>query len=173
MRGCSLGIGGLNIKGRSSEQKERSFMKPIRRIMHPTDFSSASRRALDTAVDFAKQNKAELLLVHVLVPYITYPVDGYSDPSLYVEVEGITLRQAQASLEALVAKVKKARVDVRGLVLKGTVHDQIIRAARSRRADLIVIGTHGRTGISKLFMGSVAGRVVSGASCPVLTVRGK
>ena len=59
------------------------------------------------------------------------------------------------------------------LLLKGMAHDQIVRAAKNRRTDLIVIGTHGRTGITKLFMGSVAGRVVSTASCPVMTVRGK
>lgn len=145
----------------------------IRRIIHPTDFSSASRRAFDTAVEFAKQNSAELLLVHVLVPHITYPVDSYADPSIYVELERSTLRQAQSSLEALVKRVKRTRVNVSGLVLKGTAHDQIIRSAKSRRADLIVMGTHGRTGISKFLMGSVAGRVISEASCPVLTVRGK
>jgi len=72
-----------------------------------------------------------------------------------------------------VQKVKRARVKVSSLLLKGTAHDQIVRAAKNRRADLIVIGTHGRTGITKLFMGSVAARVVSTASCPVMTVRGK
>ncbi len=149
-------------------------MKRMRRIMHATDFSSASSRALAKAVELAKQNKAELLLVHVLAAIIPYdPGDGYSDPSLYIELEKSTRRQAQSSLEALVQKVKRARVKVSSLLLKGTAHDQIVRAAKNRRADLIVIGTHGRTGITKLFMGSVAGRVVSTASCPVMTVRGK
>ena len=58
-------------------------------------------------------------------------------------------------------------------LLEGIAHEQIARAARARRADLIVIGTHGRTGVAKLFLGSVAGRVVSIAHCPVMTVRGK
>jgi nucleotide-binding universal stress UspA family protein len=57
--------------------------------------------------------------------------------------------------------------------MEGVTHEQITRAARSKRADLVVIGTHGRTGLAKFFLGSVAGRVVSTASCPVLTVRGK
>ena len=52
-------------------------------------------------------------------------------------------------------------------------HEQIVRTARGKKADMIVMGTHGRTGVSKLFLGSVAGRVVSLSSCPVLTVRGK
>jgi glycine betaine transporter len=59
------------------------------------------------------------------------------------------------------------------LLLEGVPHVQITRAARSRRADLIVLGTHGRTGLAKFFLGSVASRVVSTATCSVLTVRGK
>lgn len=148
-------------------------MRRIRRIMHATDFSSASKRALDTAVEFAKQNKAELLLVHVLVPNVSYPADSYADPAFYVELERATRRQARSSLERLVTTLHRAKVKVKGLLLKGSAHNQIVRAAKNRRADLLVIGTHGRTGISKLLMGSVAGRVVSEASCPVLTVRGK
>jgi universal stress protein A len=148
-------------------------MKRLRRILHGTDFSSASKRALDMAIDFARQNKAELFLVHVLVPHVTYPPDSYADPAFYIELERSTQRQAQSSLEALVAKVKKMKLKVTGLLLKGTAHDQIVRAAKNRRADMIVIGTHGRTGISKLLLGSVAGRIVSEATTPVLTVRGK
>jgi nucleotide-binding universal stress UspA family protein len=145
----------------------------ILRIMHATDFSSASTRALETAVEFARWHRAELFLVHVLVPHIYYPADSDADPAFYVELERSTRRQAQSALEKLTNKLKRAKVKVTGLLLKGTAHDQIVRAAKNRRADLIVIGTHGRTGLSRLLMGSVAGRIISGASCPVLTVRGK
>ena len=58
------------------------------------------------------------------------------------------------------------------LLLEGVAHEQIVRAAKSKKADLTVIGTHGRTGFAKLFLGSVASRVVTAAPCPVLTVRG-
>ncbi len=71
------------------------------------------------------------------------------------------------------AKAKKAGVRAKTLLSDGMAHAQIVRAARSLRADMIVIGTHGRTGLAKLFLGSVAGRVVSTATCPVMTVRGK
>jgi nucleotide-binding universal stress UspA family protein len=148
-------------------------MKRIRRILHATDFSRASNRAFDTAVDFAKTNRAELLLIHVLVPNIAYPVDSYADPTLYVELDRSTARQARSSLEKLVNKVQKAKIKVKGLLLRGTAHEQIVRTAKNRHADMIVIGTHGLTGLKKLLMGSVAGRVVSEATCPVLTVRGK
>jgi nucleotide-binding universal stress UspA family protein len=148
-------------------------MKRLRRILHATDFSSASKRAFETAVDFAKQNRAELILVHVLVPHVTYPPDTYADPAFYLELEKTTRRQAQSSLDALVDKVKRAKIKVTGLLLRGVAHDQIVRAAKNRRADMVVIGTHGRTGLSRLLMGSVAGRVIAEAFCPVLTVRGK
>lgn len=148
-------------------------MKRLRRVLHATDFSTASKRALEMAAELAKQNGAELLLVHVLVPHVTYPQDTYADPAFYLELEKTVRRQAQSSLDALVAKVKKAKVKVAGLLLRGSAHDQIVRAAKNRRADMVVIGTHGRTGISKLLMGSVAGRVIAAAACPVLTVRGK
>jgi universal stress protein A len=148
-------------------------MKRLRRILHGTDFSAASKRAFDMAVEFAKQNKAELFLVHVLVPHVDFPADTYADAEFYIELERSTRRQAQSSIEALVDKLKRAKVKATALLLKGTAHGQIVRAAKNRRADMIVIGTHGRTGISKLLMGSVAGRVIAEASCPVLTVRGK
>jgi len=76
-------------------------------------------------------------------------------------------------MDALVNKVKRAKVKTTGLLLRGIAHDQIVRAAKNRRADMLVIGTHGRTGIRRLLMGSVAGRVIAEASSPVLTVRGK
>ena len=66
-----------------------------------------------------------------------------------------------------------AKVRARGLLLEGVAHDQIVRAARRKKADLLVLGTHGRTGVARFFLGSVAGRVVASAPCPVLTVRGK
>ncbi len=148
-------------------------MKRIRRILHATDFSSASRRALETAVDFAKQNKAQLFIAHVLVPSVAYPADSYADPALYVEIERSERRHAQRALEKVVGNVQRAKVKVTGLLLRGAAADQIVRAARRRGADMIVIGTHGRTGLRKLLMGSVAGRIVSESRAPVLTVRGR
>jgi nucleotide-binding universal stress UspA family protein len=64
-------------------------------------------------------------------------------------------------------------VRVKGLLAEGAAHEQIVRIARTKRADMVVMGTHGRSGLAKLILGSVAGRVVAAASCPVLTVRGK
>jgi len=148
-------------------------MSRIRRILHPSDFSRASGAAFSKAVDLAKTNRAELLLVHVLTTVIPMVGDGYISPKVYEDVEASSRAYGKKQLDALIAKAKKAGVRAKPLLLEGIAHDQIVRAARSRRADMIVIGTHGRTGLAKLFLGSVAGRVVSSARCPVMTVRGK
>ena len=119
-------------------------MSRIRRIMHPTDFSRASSAAFKRAVDMAKGNRAELLLVHVMSPAIPIMADGYVSPQVYEDMEAAARAGSQKHLGALVKK-----------------------------ADMVVIGTHGRTGLAKLFLGSVASRVLAVSPCPVLTVRGK
>ena len=148
--------------------------RQIRRILYATDFSKASARALDEAVNLAKQNHAELLVVHVIEPVGQYAAgEDFGGAELYMKIEEAAEQDAQRSMQKLMRKLQQARVKAKSLLLKGLAYEQIVKTARSRKANIIVIGTHGRTGLSKLFMGSVAGRVVSLASCPVLTVRGK
>lgn len=144
-----------------------------RRILHPSDFTSFSRAALRKAIEMAKSNRAELLLVHVISPIVPMPGDAYISPKMYDELAGSLRASALKQLEKLAAQVKKARVRSKGFVLEGAPSEEIVRFARNRRVDLIVMGTHGRAGLAKLFVGSVADRVVAAASCPVLTVRGK
>ena len=142
------------------------------RILHPTDFSSASRSAFAKAIELAKKNRSELVITHVLAPIVP-SVDGYMTPQMYEEIEASARQYGKKQLGALVAKARKAGVRARGLLLDGLVHDRIVRAARAQRAEMIVIGTHGRTGLARFVLGSVASRVVSHATCPVLTVRGR
>jgi nucleotide-binding universal stress UspA family protein len=144
----------------------------IRRILHPSDFSSASRAAFAKAVELAKGSRAELVIANVLAPVIP-AADGYVSPKAYDEMAEAARRYGKKQLDVLVAKAKKAGVRARGLLLEGIVADRIVRAARAQRADMIVMGTHGRTGLTRFVLGSVADRVVSHARCPVLTVRGK
>ncbi len=148
-------------------------MSRIRRVLHPTDFSRASTAAFKRAVDMAKSNRAELLLVHVMVPAVPLMGDGYVSPKVYEDLEAAARSAAQKQLRKLVDKAKQAGARVKGLLLEGVAHERIAQAARSRKADLVVIGTHGRTGFAKLFLGSVASRVLAVSPCPVLTVRGK
>jgi nucleotide-binding universal stress UspA family protein len=148
-------------------------MARIRRILHPSDFSRASGAAFARAVEMAKANRAELLVAHVLSPAMPMSGEGYVSPKVYENIERSAREYAQKRLGALLAKAKKSGVRAKGLLLDGVPHERIVAAAKSKRADLIVIGTHGRTGLARFLLGSVASRVVSTAVCPVLTVRGK
>jgi universal stress protein A len=148
-------------------------MSRPRVVLHPSDFSPASRAALTEAIAAAKQHRAQLLIVHVQAIIVPMAGDGYMSARTYEELMRGAQADAQRRLNALVATAKKAGVRVTGLLLEGVASEQIVRAARSRRAGLIVMGTHGRTGLAKLFLGSVAERVVGSAPCPVMTVRGK
>lgn len=148
-------------------------MKGVRRILHPTDFSRASGAAFLKAVALAKEGRAELLLVHVLLPPTPFIGGGYISPKTYEELEASARRGAQRELAKVVARAQKAKARVKAVLLEGVPYDKIARVARSKRADLIVMGTHGRSGLSKFFLGSVAERVIALAPCPVLTVRGK
>jgi nucleotide-binding universal stress UspA family protein len=144
-----------------------------RRILHPTDFSTASAAAFAKAIETAKAGRGELLLVHVMNPVMPVPGDGYISPKVYDEIAASTKAWGQKQLAKRLAKAKAAGVRAKGFLLEGVPHEQIVRIAKSRRADLVVMGTHGRSGLAKLFLGSVAGRVVAAAPCPVLTVRGR
>ena len=148
-------------------------MAKLRRILHPTDFSSASRPAFDRALALARETRAELVLLHILAPMIPVVGEGYIPPSTYEAIETAARRNAQKKIEALAARARKASVRVRTQLAEGSAHERIVAAARSQGAGLIVMGTHGRSGLARLIIGSVASRVVSSATCPVMTVRSR
>jgi universal stress protein A len=142
-------------------------MPELRRILHPTDFSPASRPALARAVALAKASRGRLTVLHVVsraVPYVR-------ELHLREQLRAAIRDEAQRRLDALLSKAKEARVSAEGVLVEGEPHREIVRVATSRHADVIVMGTHGRTGLSRFLMGSVATRVLREAPCPVLTVR--
>jgi nucleotide-binding universal stress UspA family protein len=146
-----------------------------RTIMHATDFSSASGAALAKAVDMARRDRAPLLIAHVMsTPMPVMAGDGYLPPATWEAMEKAYRRDAQKKLDAVVRRARKAGARATGLLLEGMpAADRIVRAARARRAGAIVLGTHGRSGIARVVLGSVASRVVASARCPVVTVRGR
>ncbi|HZP37192.1 MAG TPA: universal stress protein [Methylomirabilota bacterium] len=147
-------------------------MPRFRRILHATDFSRASSAALKAAVEMAKANHGRLTILHVMAPpALALPGEGYVSPALYEDLEASARSQARKQLDRVVAKARRGGVRATPLLLEGVPHETIVRAAR--KADLLVIGTHGRSGLAKLFLGSVASRLVTMSRCPVLTVRGR
>jgi nucleotide-binding universal stress UspA family protein len=145
----------------------------VKRILHATDFSAASGPAFRAALDMARRDRAELLILHVLSPPAPLVADAYITPAVWTTLLRSQRASAQRRLDALLAKARQARIRARGLLADGVPADRIVRTARSRSAGMIVMGTHGRTGAARFFLGSVAGRVVAAAHCPVLTVRGR
>lgn len=148
-------------------------MSRYRRILHPTDFSNASGAAFKRAVAMAKADKAQLFIVHVIAPPMPISGEGYMPPTLYEDLVASARKYAEKKLATLQAKARAAGARAATLVYEGVAHEQIVRAAKAKKVDLIVVGTHGHTGLVKFFLGSVASRVVAAAHCPVLTVRGR
>ena len=136
-------------------------MLPIRTILHPTDFSDCSKHAFQFACSLARTYDARLVLLHVAVPLFA---DGMTPSPTIVD---------ETSLRELLNELKPAdkNIPVDRCVLEGDPANEILNAVRRTRSDLIVMGTHGRTGLSRLLMGSVADQVVRKAPCPVLTLR--
>lgn len=145
-------------------------MSRIRTVFFATDFSPASRPAFRRAVDLAAASRATLWIGHV-IPVAPAHFDGGVLPRMYREMDAFVRKDTEKRLRALVEAARRAGARARSLVLRGVPHEEIRRAARGRRADVLVLGTHGRTGISRLVVGSVASRVLATAPCPVLTVK--
>jgi nucleotide-binding universal stress UspA family protein len=136
-------------------------------ILHPTDFSDRSAHALGIAADLARQHGAKLLIVHVAETLGPENVT-YGEVATQLEPAGYRQRILDDLRRSVPAP---AGVSVQYLVAEGDPAEEIDRVARERGCDLIVLGTHGRTGLGRLLTGSVAERVVRLAACPVLTVK--
>jgi nucleotide-binding universal stress UspA family protein len=139
-------------------------MLPIRTILHPTDFSPQSAHAYQLACALARDYRARLVLLHVHPPEIVYG-EGYvlpPDPA-------VVLKELEQELDHLPPPDPGIRVD--RVFKEGDPVTDILATARETGCDLIVMGTHGRTGVGRLLMGSVAEAVLRRAPCPVLTLK--
>jgi len=134
------------------------------KILFATDFSPASETALHYATALARDSGAELLIVHV--EEMPMP---YAGGEMYFAQPEYPNPEVRRMLEAVVPTDKNVKF-VHRLVM-GAAADDIVRVAEEEKADLIVIGTHGRTGLMRVLMGSVAESVMRYAKCPVLTVK--
>jgi len=145
---------------------------PIKRILIPVDFSADSLKALAYARDFAKPFGAELCVLYVVEPiYYATPADMYAtSPNIAMLIDEQQRVGAQ-QLARINADLKKRGATVRTLQKTGSAAQSIVDTAKTLKADLIIMGTHGRTGFAHMLMGSVAEKVVRTAGCPVLTVR--
>jgi nucleotide-binding universal stress UspA family protein len=142
-------------------------MLPIKTILHPTDFSENAGFAFRLACALARDYSAKLLLAHVRsLPTVVPPDTVTLPPPQRVEDIDVALRERLRAL-----KPNEPRIAVENYLLIGDEASEIIQLAEQTSADLIVMGTHGRTGLKRLLMGSVAEKVLRDAPCPVVTVR--
>jgi nucleotide-binding universal stress UspA family protein len=142
----------------------------IRQILAPTDFSEYSKQAVTRAHELAQTFGARLLLLHVVEPPV-YPAEVFLPSAVGTTLIDDLERQARLDLAHLLPKAKHAKVEVMCLVAVGTPYYKIIEVAEAEKVDLIVMATHGRTGLGHLVMGSMAERVMRMAPCPLLTIR--
>jgi nucleotide-binding universal stress UspA family protein len=149
----------------------------LKRILVPIDFSDCSKKALRYALPLARQHEATITLLYVAALPAYYAVGdggGFNYASFeadYVAIEAEMRASGEKRLSALAADETHGEVETNVLVRTGSPTLEIIDLARSLPADLIVISTHGRTGLKHVWLGSVAEHVVRHAPCPVLVVR--
>ena len=142
----------------------------IRRILAPTDFSELSKQGLQSALELADAFGAKLLLLYVVEPP-PYPVEGIVPSHLGATMLDDLERQATNDLAQMLSETQASNMDVARRVVVGIPYRKIVDVAEEEKIDLIVMTTHGRTGLSHLVMGSVAEKIVRTAPCPVLTIR--
>lgn len=141
-------------------------MITLNRILCPTDLSEESKRALDYAVELGKNSNAEIILLYVQTLIIPRYPSG--DPAQYLEDEE---KRAAEQLEILADKYRKAYPGITTAIVRNFISDGILQQAKDLKADVIVMASHGRTGLKRLLMGSIAEVVLREARCPVIIVR--
>ncbi len=143
-------------------------MISLKKILCPIDHSDCSKEALKYAVSLAMKDEAKLLLLHIID--IRSFNEGLEAMSAQIPDEE-TLKQLRAKLLDCIPEEIRDDMEVEALVVQGIPFAEIISTAKENEIDMIVIGSHGRTGISHMMLGSVSEKVVRKAPCPVLTVR--
>jgi len=139
------------------------------KILVPIDFSDHSRKALAYAVKFAQQFGSEIELVHVVTPVVY--AEGMVLPAAMENLDRQTEEHAKAELDKIAAE--NPGVKIKTAILTGNPYDEIVTHARKRQTDLLLITTHGRTGLQHFLMGSTAEKILRHAPCPVMVVRDK
>jgi nucleotide-binding universal stress UspA family protein len=138
-------------------------------ILVPHDFSDTAQNALTYAIELAVKLGARITVLHAY----EIPTYGYADGlALTSEIIEDIQRSSEDGLRSVVATAKREGLEVNAVLRQGPAWSEIDRVASESKVDLIVMGTHGRQGLSRALLGSVAEKVVRTAPCPVLTVRG-
>jgi nucleotide-binding universal stress UspA family protein len=140
------------------------------KLVHPTDFSDCADAAQAVALRLARRVRGEVVLLHVAVEAPLHS-EGPLNRKAVRQVYAAQRKWAMKTLEERTAAIRKRGVAARWLLRSGVPAEEIAKASVAEAADLVVLGTHGRAGLERALLGSVADRVIRTAPCPVLTVR--
>jgi nucleotide-binding universal stress UspA family protein len=144
-------------------------MLEIKNILVPVDFSEVAPFVVEWAKNFARKLGAKIKLIYVLEDFSTY--EGiYSNIQTFAEMENILMDAAQSSMEEFLKKYFSDFPEVESIIVKGDIVEKIIEVGEEVKADLIIMGTHGRKGLDKILFGSVAEGVVKNSPIPVVTI---
>ncbi|UJS18219.1 MAG: universal stress protein [Candidatus Jettenia sp.] len=144
-------------------------MTTLKKILCPIDFSPCSTYALNYAIDLSMKDQASLYLIYVIETHINNVGDVVKQIDLSLEdqqTDNLKIR-----LINLIPGKTREKIYVDTFIVKGIPFVEIIKAAKDKQVDLIIMGTHGRTGLKHILIGSVAERVIQKAPCPVLSIR--
>lgn len=145
-------------------------MEKIEKILFPTDFSANSSYAFDYALYLAKKFQARLCILHVIHELID--TTGFYVPNISLDqLQGDLVKGAEEMIGKFIREKMGDFKDYEVMNIIGLPHIEIMNVAKDKGIDMIVMGTHGRTGIDRVLFGSTAEKVVKKAPCPVLTVR--
>lgn len=148
-----------------------SFMQ-INSILLPTDFSECGDYALPYATSMARTFGASLLCVHVIEPMVpTLGYSGMTEPLPLADISEQLQDSAGRAMPKLAGREECAGLDIEELIVHGEAAAEIVRVAKDRNVDLIVVSSHGRTGLGRMLFGSTAEAIVRHASCPVMVVK--
>ena len=144
----------------------------IRSLLLPTDFSECASYALRYATELARDEGASIICVHVVEPVVpTVGYTGIAEPLPMADISGQLEDSATRELPKIAEREECAGLEVEEVIAHGDAASEIVRVAKERDVDLIVIASHGRTGLGRILFGSTAEAVVRHASCPVLVVK--
>lgn len=138
-------------------------MLPVTHVLFATDLSDSSKYAFHIARAIKRDYGAKLTIIHVVLPPVIMGGDGFAPPPAPVNFD--LMEKELAKLESEVSP------PVEHLLIEGDAVTEILNVAKEKKVDMIVLGTHGRTGLGRMLIGSVAEQVLRRATCPVLTVK--
>jgi universal stress protein A len=144
----------------------------VRSILLPTDFSECGNYALAYATSLARTFGSKILCIHVIEPMVpTVGYSGMTEPLPIADISDQLEDSAERELPKLAECEECAGLDVEEVIVHGEAASEIVRVATERKVDLIVVSSHGRTGLGRILFGSTAEAVVRHAPCPVLVVK--